>query len=175
VDTLKETQTLLTTFKFDLLLAVERLADGGGYDLAEQTSQRSNSLLVGIELLDTYLRLPVVYHGKNVTGEPAINSEMVERELEEILAACDRAHARATIRDSSGTTARAISTRTGGVRRRNAGCLADASSPAACLPVPLLRTGRALLSAGPLPPLLAHPGSDSLEAVKKPSQEPGYK
>jgi hypothetical protein len=116
VDTVKEAQTLLKTFKFDLVLALERLADGGGYDLVEQAMQRSNSLLVGIELLDTYLWLPVVYHGKNVMGERAINSEMVGRELEEILAACDRAHARATIHDSSGATAKAISTPTGRVR-----------------------------------------------------------
>jgi hypothetical protein len=94
VDTLSESKTLMDTFKFDVVLALENLSDGRGYDLAEAVKGRGNSLLVGIELSDTHLWLPVVYHGKNVMGECAINSEMIERELAGLLAASERAPAR---------------------------------------------------------------------------------
>ena len=90
VDTVSESKTLMETFKFDVVLALEKLNDGRGYDLAEAVKERGTSLLVGIELSDTHLWLPVVYHGKNVQGECAINSEMIERELAGLLFASDR-------------------------------------------------------------------------------------
>lgn len=98
VDTLSESKTLMDTFKFDVVLALENLSDGRGYDLAEAVKERGNSLLVGIELSDTHLWLPVVYHGKNVLGECAINSEMIERELAGLLATSERAPARGATR-----------------------------------------------------------------------------
>jgi hypothetical protein len=94
VDAVSESKTLMETFKFDIVLALENLSDGRGYDLAETVKERGNSLLVGIELSDTHLWVPVVYHGKNVMGECAINSEMIERELAGLLAAGERALAR---------------------------------------------------------------------------------
>lgn len=94
VDSVSEGKTLMETFKFDVVLALENLSDGRGYDLAEAVKERGNSLLVGVELSDTHLWLPVVYHGKNVLGECAINSEMIERELAGLLATGERAPAR---------------------------------------------------------------------------------
>ena len=94
VDTLSESKTLMDTFKFDLVLALENLSDGRGYDLAETIKERGNSLLVGVELSDTHLWLPVVFHGKNVMGECAVNSEMIEREVADLLVASERAPAR---------------------------------------------------------------------------------
>src|SRR6202035_1672951 len=35
VDTVSESKTLMETFKFDVVLALEKLNDGRGYDLAE--------------------------------------------------------------------------------------------------------------------------------------------
>ena len=97
VDSVSESKTLMNTFKFDVVLALENLNDGRGYDLAEVVKERGNSLLVGIELKDTHLWLPVVYHGKNVLGECAINSEMIERELAGLLATSERAAGRGGI------------------------------------------------------------------------------
>ncbi len=94
VDTLSESKTLMDAFKFDVVLALENLSDGRGYELAGAVKERGNSLLVGIELSDTHLWLPILYHGKNVQGECAINSEMIERELAGLLAASERASAR---------------------------------------------------------------------------------
>jgi hypothetical protein len=102
VDTVSESKTLMETFKFDVVLALEKLNDGRGYDLAEAVKERGTSLLVGIELSDTHLWLPVVYHGKNVQGECAINSEMIERELAGLLFASDRVPTRGA-KQSGGT------------------------------------------------------------------------
>jgi hypothetical protein len=166
VDALKEAQTLMTTFKFDLVLALENLADGRGYDLAEQVTQGSNSLLVGIALSDTYLWLPVIYHGKKVMGERAINSEMVERELEDILTAADRVHTRETIRGSSEAATRVMSTRVSRVRRREAGPIPAAISPSPSFPDALLQAERTLLRRALLP-RPAHSAPDSPDPVRK--------
>jgi len=110
VDTVSESKTLMETFKFDVVLALEKLNDGCGYDMAEAVKERGTSLLVGIELSDTHLWLPVVYHGKNVLGECAINSEMIERELAGLLLASDRAPARGAMQ-GVGTHLGGVSTR----------------------------------------------------------------
>lgn len=94
VDTVSESKTLMETFRFDVVLALENVSDGRGYDLADAVKEGGNSLLVGIELSDTHLWLPAVYHGKNVLGECAINSEMIERELGSLLRASERAPGR---------------------------------------------------------------------------------
>jgi hypothetical protein len=113
VDTLSESKTLMDTFKFDVALVLENLSDGRGYDLAEAVRERGNSLLVGIELSDTHLWLPVVYHGKNVSGECAINSEMIERELAGLLLASERSSARGAVQ-RMGTNLGEASTRMSG-------------------------------------------------------------
>jgi hypothetical protein len=113
VDTLSESKTLMDAFKFDVVLALENLSDGRGYELAGAVKERGNSLLVGIELSDTHLWLPILYHGKNVQGECAINSEMIERELAGLLAASERAPGRGAM-PRIGTQLGGMSTRMSG-------------------------------------------------------------
>jgi hypothetical protein len=147
VDTLKEAETLMTTFKFDLVLALEHLSDGRGCDLAEQVARESNSLLVGIELSETYLWLPVIYHGNKVMGERAINSEMVEMELEELLAAGERAHINATLLEAEANNATGRPGRRSRPRRRDVGLVTDNVPSAVSVPDPYLQAKRALLRA----------------------------
>ncbi|HEY7826501.1 MAG TPA: hypothetical protein VIC00_06720 [Candidatus Acidoferrales bacterium] len=85
VDSLREANTVLGTFQYDLVLASEFLPDGRGYDLMSNLQRRGASLLVGIELSESCLWLPVLDHGKKTLGSRALNARLLESEMEAIL------------------------------------------------------------------------------------------
>lgn len=85
VDSLREANTVLGTFQYDLVLASEFLPDGRGYDLMGNLQRRGASLLVGIELSESCLWLPVLDHGKKTLGSRALNARLLESEMEAIL------------------------------------------------------------------------------------------
>lgn len=85
VETLREANTVLGTFQYDLVLASEFLPDGRGYDLMSNLLRRGASLLVGIELSESCLWLPVLDHGKKTLGSRALNARLLESEMESIL------------------------------------------------------------------------------------------
>lgn len=87
VDSLREANTVLGTFQYDLVLASEFLPDGRGYDLMSNLQRRGASLLVGIELSESCLWLPVLDHGKKTLGSRALNARLLESEMEAILRA----------------------------------------------------------------------------------------
>lgn len=85
VESLREANTVLGTFQYDLVLASEFLPDGRGYDLMSNLQRRGASLLVGIELSESCLWLPVLDHGKKTLGSRALNARLLESEMEAIL------------------------------------------------------------------------------------------
>jgi hypothetical protein len=121
VETLRAARDLLGTFRFDVVLAAESVADGRGYDLAEIVARRSGTLLVGVALSESWLWLPVVERGALVLGRRALNPRALEVELDlvldlRVLSAHKRNIPGARPRDS-----RALSDRTASPRRRNGG------------------------------------------------------
>ncbi len=81
VDTAAEAKVLMGTFRFAVVLAVENLPDGRGYDLAGITARQSGTLFVGIALSEA-LWLPVVERGSFVLGQRALNANVFENEVE---------------------------------------------------------------------------------------------
>jgi hypothetical protein len=121
VETLRAARDLLGTFRFDVVLAAESVADGRGYDLAEIVARRSGTLLVGVALSESWLWLPVVERGNYVLGRRALNPRALEMELDlvldlRVLSAHKRNTPGARPRDS-----RALADRTTSPRRRNGG------------------------------------------------------
>jgi len=90
VDTLREAEALVNTFRFDLILAAESLPDGRAYTMTEAVVRRDGTLLVAIALSESCLWLPVVDLGAKVLGTRALNPEQLEQEAEKILRARDR-------------------------------------------------------------------------------------
>jgi hypothetical protein len=89
VETLREAETLVNTFRFDVVLATESLPDGRAYAMTQMIARRSGTLIVAIALSESCLWLPVVEQGERVLGRRALNPEQLERELEKILLASD--------------------------------------------------------------------------------------
>lgn len=85
VEKLREARELLETFRLDVALATESLADGRGYALAEAMRRRSGSLIVGVALSESCLWLPVIERGVSVLGKRAFNPAMLEMELDRLL------------------------------------------------------------------------------------------
>lgn len=90
VETLREAEALVNTFRFDLVLAVESLPDGRAYAMTETVVRRDGTLLVAIALSESCLWLPAVDLGTNVLGTRALNPEQLEQEAEKILRARDQ-------------------------------------------------------------------------------------
>jgi hypothetical protein len=90
VATRREAQEVLGTFQFDVVLAVEDLPDGRGYDLANMLDHRLETLMVGVALSETCLWLPVIERGERVLGQRALNATMAEVGLEILLSARER-------------------------------------------------------------------------------------
>jgi hypothetical protein len=86
-DSLSDARPLIAGGGFDLVLALQCLADGSGYELISQVRESGRSLFVGIELLRERLWIPVVELGERVFGERASHADSIESELEQILAA----------------------------------------------------------------------------------------
>lgn len=94
VETLREAEVLVNTFRFDMVLATESLPDGRAYAMTQMIARRSGTLIVAIALSESCLWLPVVEKGERVLGTRALNSEQLEREAEKILRASDPKHLR---------------------------------------------------------------------------------
>ncbi len=85
--TLQQAREQLETYDFDVVLATETLCDGRGYDLADSVTRHKRTLLVGVALSESCLWLPVVERGVGVLGRRALNSQMLETEMEKLLRA----------------------------------------------------------------------------------------
>jgi hypothetical protein len=90
VETVREADTVLRTIRFRLTLAIEKLPDGTGYELAPLIAQQSGSLFVSVPLSESCLWLPTVENGVRSLGQRALNPVMLATEAEFILRARDR-------------------------------------------------------------------------------------
>jgi hypothetical protein len=119
VETLRDARDLLGTFRFDVVLAAEMLADGRGYDLAEIVARRSGTLLVSVALSASCLWLPVVERGVNVLGRRALNARALEVELDFVLDIRILGALKGTIPSARLRNGRELSDRTTSPRRKN--------------------------------------------------------
>jgi DNA-binding response OmpR family regulator len=90
VGTLREARAEMETFRFDIVLANEMVADGRGYDVSDRVVYQSGTLIVAIALSETSLWLPVIELGKSVLGRRALNTTTLEAEVEMLLSSHDR-------------------------------------------------------------------------------------
>ena len=100
VETLREAEVLVNTFRFDIVLATESLPDGRAYAMTQMIARREGTLLVAIALSESCLWLPVVEQGRRVLGTRALRPEQLEREAETILRASDPKQLRALAQDA---------------------------------------------------------------------------
>ncbi len=84
-DNLKEARSLVAGGGFDLVLALQHLPDGSGYELEAPVEKQKRSLFVEIELFSQRLWIPVVEHGENVFGDRAVGAGAAEAEWEQLL------------------------------------------------------------------------------------------
>jgi hypothetical protein len=84
-DNLSEARMLIEGGGFDLVLALQALPEGSGYELIAAVAEREGSLFVGIDLLRDRLWIPVVEHGERVFGDRAVHADSVEAEWEHVL------------------------------------------------------------------------------------------
>jgi hypothetical protein len=85
VAALRDANLLLTTFQFDVVLALEHLPDGRGYDLSDIVRKHGATLLVSVALSETCLWLPVVERGVWTLGQRAFGPALLGWELETLL------------------------------------------------------------------------------------------
>ena len=109
VETLREAQELLPTYRFDVVLAPEYLPDGRGYELTAPVARRSCTLLIAISLSEPWLWLPVVERGAKVIGDRAVPADLLEPELEELLSERARENSRAVYGGTSRAPGRRVS------------------------------------------------------------------
>jgi len=94
VATLREAQVVLRTIRFPLVLVSEKLNDGTGYELTKWATQQELTLMVGLQLTDTVLWLPVVEAGERSLGSRALNPVMLEGEIEKLMTKMDETQKR---------------------------------------------------------------------------------
>lgn len=85
VDCVKEGRDLIETGGFELVLALEKLDDGIGYDLVSPVMKQGGSLFIGLETSGECLWLHVVDHGDKALGTSAMNHQLLEMELVDVL------------------------------------------------------------------------------------------
>jgi len=90
VETLRDAEVLVNTFRFDIVLAAEALPDGTAYEMTGMIARRGGTLLVAIALSESCLWLPTVESGTKVLGTRALNPEQLEQEAEKILRPSDQ-------------------------------------------------------------------------------------
>jgi DNA-binding NtrC family response regulator len=93
VASLRDAHIVLQTIRFPLVLAAEKLGDGTGYELTDWATKHELTLIVGLQLTETLLWLPVVEAGRRSLGSRALNPIMLEGEIEQMLAEMDSARA----------------------------------------------------------------------------------
>ena len=84
-DNLQEARCLVAGGGFDLVLALQHLPDGSGYELEAPVEKQKRSLFVEIELFSQRLWIPVVENGENVFGDGAVGAGAAEAEWEQLL------------------------------------------------------------------------------------------
>lgn len=84
-DNLAEAGALIEGGGFDLVLAMQGLSDGCGYELSSRVGEAGGSLFVGIELSSERVWIPVVERGERVFGDRAVRADSAEAELEQVL------------------------------------------------------------------------------------------
>lgn len=84
-DNLREARMLIEGGGLDLVLALQTLPEGSGYELIETVTERKGSLFVGIDLSRDRLWIPVVDRGERVFGDRAVHADSVEAEWEHAL------------------------------------------------------------------------------------------
>ncbi len=87
VESCAEAETVLRTLQFDVVLAMEELADGSGFQLSQEVVRRSANLFVEVALSEGYLWLPAVELGKRTLGERAMAPAEFETQLVMLLSA----------------------------------------------------------------------------------------
>jgi hypothetical protein len=85
VDSLKEGRELIEGGGFELVLSLETLQDGNGYDLVAVVRRQEGSLFIGVETSAGCLWLPVLDHGERVLGTGAMDYGLRELELADVL------------------------------------------------------------------------------------------
>lgn len=85
VGRLSEARDLLSILDYEVVLSSECLVDGRGYDLADSVAAHSRTLIVGVALSESQLWLPVVERGAHVLGKRALNAQILELELTNLL------------------------------------------------------------------------------------------
>ena len=99
VASLRDAHIVLQTIRFPLVLAAEKLEDGTGYELTDWATKQELTLIVGLQLTETLLWLPVVEDGRRSLGSRALNPIMLEGEIERMLAEMDSVRAIAGARE----------------------------------------------------------------------------
>jgi hypothetical protein len=99
VTSLRDAHIVLQTIRFPLVLAAEKLEDGTGYELTDWATKQELTLIVGLQLTETLLWLPVVEGGRRSLGSRALNPIMLEGEIERMLAEMDSARVLAGARE----------------------------------------------------------------------------
>lgn len=85
VDTLREGRDFVESGGVELVMSLEKLIDGSGYELVSSVIKNGGSLFIGVETSVGYLWLPVVDHGERVLGLSAIDYRSLEMELADVL------------------------------------------------------------------------------------------
>jgi CheY-like chemotaxis protein len=93
VASMREAKIVLNTIRLPLVLAAEHLEDGTGYELMYAALRQELTLMVGLQLTETLLWLPVVEGGERSLGRRALNPVMLESEIERMLREMDEASA----------------------------------------------------------------------------------
>jgi hypothetical protein len=87
VNSIVEAEGALKMIRFDVVLAGENIGAGSGYDLTDSVLELDGTLLVSIALSEASLWLPVVQRGMLTLGDRALNSSMLQLEVQEVLRA----------------------------------------------------------------------------------------
>ena len=75
VESLREADPVLRTIRFQLILAIEKLPDGTGYELASLVARQSSDLFISILLSESCLCLPAVERGVKSPGRARVVSD----------------------------------------------------------------------------------------------------
>ena len=138
VASLRDAHIVLQTIRFPLVLAAEKLEDGTGYELTDWATTQELTLIVGLQLTETLLWLPVVEDGRRSLGSRALNPIMLEGEVERMLAEMD------SVRAIAGARERAMRAATSGpVLREEQGVAGKRKNIEARTAVPPLRDRKA--------------------------------
>lgn len=118
VANLQQAREQLDRFAFDVVLALETLSDGLGYELAAGVARHGATLFVGVALSESSLWLPVIERGTRVLGTRGLTPRALLQEMESLLGARDREQERR--REVSAAAPRAFTLSAGGHASRRA-------------------------------------------------------